>query len=111
MSESQAHKNLKKMAKNILKEKGFSKDEMKEEYHIKNMRIDFVGIKRNFKVAIECGNLQGRNRIMELSNFFDEIVHLPYLDDKCREIKTLSIFEPTFHRLGKHKKFLRIGMI
>lgn len=26
------------------------------------------------------------------------------MDEK--KIKTLSIFEPTFHRLGKHKKFL-----
>jgi len=75
----------------MLKDMGFSEDQIHEEYvlriegngdrqHINKFqyRIDVAGISSEKKVAIECGRTSG-NKIMWLKPFFDEVVLLPHI--------------------------------
>lgn len=83
MPESKAHKLLKKKGRKILKKMGFEESEIKEEYSIATgkrtwLRPDVVGISKEKRIAIECGELQKR-RMDELSKHFDKVIHLPYI--------------------------------
>lgn len=104
MNESKAHLDLKEKAKRILKAEGFTNDEIIEEYTDAGVRVDCVGLKENFSIAIECGDV-GENRLNFLKEHFDKVIHLPYLNSKF-QVKNIPIKELTFFRLGKHKKFL-----
>lgn len=77
------HTALKETARVILKEMGFKRDEIFDEYEIGvkngkgNFRVDVAGIKKNQRVAIECGNTPGE-KIAALKMFFDEVIVLPF---------------------------------
>lgn len=79
MSESRDHIAYKKAGIDILKDKGFEPREIHEEYSlslfngINRYIIDLVGIKDNFKIAIECGSV-GLSKITDLKKYFDEII-------------------------------------
>ena len=93
MAEKGKHKALKYIAEKILRGKGFTDDEIKEEYCIsissdivsksnsisRNLFIvDFAGIKNDYKVAIEVGTCKQSKLILLSQVGFDEVIHLPY---------------------------------
>lgn len=67
----------------ILKEKGYSNNEIFVEYNYyydrsKNpLRIDVAGIKPGRTIAVECGELSCQKFLL-LKEFFDEVIYLPY---------------------------------
>ena len=78
------HEQLKESGRKILLRKGFKESEIFEEYPInvksKNRKryvIDIAGVKKDFKVAIECGSLSKNKN--ELKKLFDEVIILPYV--------------------------------
>ncbi len=81
------HAGLVKVGKKILKEMGFSKEQIKVEYSFKTPKskrylIDLVGISKHwekpkFWIAIECGNCSKKKR-EDLKNYFDFVIHLSY---------------------------------
>lgn len=93
VAEKGKHKALKYLAEKILRGKGFTDDEIKEEHSIsissdimntpnslpRNLFIvDFAGIKNDYKVAIEVGTCK-QSKLLLLSQVgFDEVIHLPY---------------------------------
>jgi hypothetical protein len=89
------HKRLKELAKKRLLELGFSEEEIFEEYLIKTddmkkgIIVDVAGIKPHYKVAIECGHVNG-SRIAQLQLFFDHIEVLPYFSEDIRELVSLK---------------------
>ena len=81
--ESKKHLLLKEIAKQILLEKGFKESEIFYGYQFDNKKIDCVGISKNNKVAIECGNLNGENRLNDFKKFFNTVIHIPYIFKTC----------------------------
>jgi len=79
LSEGRNHIVYKKVGKDILKDKGFEPREIHEEYSfllangINKYIIDLVGIKDEFKIAIECGNV-GLSKINYLKKYFNEVI-------------------------------------
>lgn len=80
MSEGGSHRVFKKVAVDILKEKGFCASEIKEEYvleYIEDGRtkyiIDIVGMKNNYKMAIECGSVE-YSKLINLRKVFDDVI-------------------------------------
>ncbi|UCE96132.1 MAG: winged helix-turn-helix transcriptional regulator [Candidatus Bathyarchaeota archaeon] len=73
MTTSQRH--LVEKAKEILREKGFTKDEIYERFWFKNYRISAVGWSPKQKVAVECSYCSPEKR-EDLGRFFDEVVCL-----------------------------------
>lgn len=71
-----SHGDLMKKAKEILKEKGFTDDQIYEEFWFKNYQVDAVGWSPERKIAVECGycNLEKKQ---DLRKFFDEVICLP----------------------------------
>ncbi len=74
---SASHMDLVEKAKEILRERGFSENEIYQEFWFKNYRIDVVGWSEEKKIAIECG-LSGSSKRRDLKKFFDEVLYLPY---------------------------------
>jgi hypothetical protein len=81
------HKHLKSIAKDFLRELGFAEEEIKEEYWLdaqgmrERVRVDVVGLSSSRKVAIECGQVSGQ-KMSWLNLFFDEVINLPYANDR-----------------------------
>lgn len=81
------HKYLKIIAKEYLKDLGFSDNEIFEEYVIKEgqmkkaLRVDVVGIKGERRIAIECGRTPA-DKIAQLNLYFDEVICLPYMNER-----------------------------
>jgi len=78
--ESPLHRAYKNVAIDILKEKGFEPAEIQEEYDVQyavngKMRymVDIVGIKSNYRVAIECGQTE-HSKLTNLRKIFDEVI-------------------------------------
>jgi len=81
------HEELKKLARRVLKDMGFRKEQIKEEYYfhpVKGIRymIDVVGISQHWEkphlwVAIECGKCKEKKK-EDLKKFFDFVIHIPY---------------------------------
>lgn len=78
--ESPTHIAYKKIAIDILKEKGFSGVEIHEEYNVEfqyngrlKYTVDVAGIKDGYKVAIECGGVE-HSKILDLRKIFDEVI-------------------------------------
>ena len=78
--ESPLHRAYKNIAIDILKEKGFDPREIHEEHDVEytvNGRIkytvDIVGIKDNYRVAIECGQTE-LSKLTNLRKIFDEVI-------------------------------------
>ncbi len=73
---SQEHKKLKGYATQYLRDNGFKDNEIYEEYKLESSQmtqklyIDIVGIRKDKKVAIECGRTSAK-RLSQLSLFFD----------------------------------------
>jgi hypothetical protein len=70
----------KKIAIDLLKERGFNPLEIKEGYDVEypvNGRIkytvDVVGIKNNYKVAVECGKTE-LSKLLNLRKIFNEVL-------------------------------------
>lgn len=77
--ESLQHLRVKEQAVNHLKSLGFNDNEIIEEYNFRTGKfVDIAGIKKDFKVAIECGNT-GKYRVKFLKQFFDKVYHFPYI--------------------------------
>lgn len=72
-----SHRDSIKKAKEILKAKGFSDDEIHEEFWFKNYRVDAVGWNPKCKVAVECGFCSIEKK-QDLGRFFDEVICLPF---------------------------------
>lgn len=71
-----SYQDLTKKAKEILKEKGFTEDEIYEKFWFKNYRVDVVGWNPRHKVAVECGYCSPKKK-HDLEKFFDEVICLP----------------------------------
>lgn len=87
MTESQAHRKLKKKAVNWLKEQGFENDEIELEYSIGDYRVDVVALGDNETVAVECGYLSGntdyKNKKVDfLEQQFDRYKRFSYMQVK-----------------------------
>lgn len=90
------HRVLKEKAKEILKSRGFSDEEIFSEYPVQfdehvhfRHDVDIAGIKPNQKVAIEIGSTP-KNRINNLKKIFNEVIHIPkkeYIPQDLTEIK------------------------
>jgi len=72
-----SHVRLVKKAREILRGRGFTDNEIYEEFWFKNYRIDVVGWNDKQKVAVECGYCIPE-KYEELKKFFDEVIHLPF---------------------------------
>lgn len=68
-------RDLLKKAGEILKQKGFTDDEIHEEFGFKNYRVDAVGWSPNRRVAIQCGYCPPEEQ-RDLERFFDEVICL-----------------------------------
>jgi len=72
------HEAIKEVAEDFLREQGFEDREIKHEYTVKTTegkgrwRVDVVGIKKGYKVAVECGKYDAR-KILDLMKIFDEV--------------------------------------
>lgn len=78
--ETPSHIAYKRVAIDLLKERGFSPNEIHEEHSVKykvdghmSYKIDVVGIRENRKVAIECGKTE-LSKLMNLRKIFDEVI-------------------------------------
>jgi hypothetical protein len=95
---TQKHEALKQVAKQILKDKGFKEEEIKEEYLLyggingalhsgsfekfkdvkdTHFEVDVVGINSKNSIAIECGTCPAE-KIAVLKFFFNEVILLPF---------------------------------
>ena len=78
------HQDIKAQAESLLKERGFSEDEIQDEYKVrigkKLFIVDVVGLKDEMAIAIECGIVK-KNKLIALETYFDEVIHLPYLSE------------------------------
>ena len=87
MTESEKHKQLKLLGRIMLKDRGYSDEQIFEEYKIelgkKKYIVDICGIKnpKHFdggeSIAVECGTTNSE-KLVNLKLFFDEIIVLPY---------------------------------
>ena len=80
LNESTTHLSFKKIAVDILKEKGFKSEEIKEEYTVEykqdgrtKYEVDVVGINKDYKIAIECGTTE-YSKILNLQKIFNEVI-------------------------------------
>jgi len=81
VNESADHFAYRKIAIDILKDKGF--DPFREIYHDYDVeypvdgrvkyQVDVVGIKENYKIAIECGTVE-LSKVMNLRRIFNEVI-------------------------------------
>jgi len=70
-----SRQNLIREAKQLLRDQGFSEDQIYEDFVLKNCRIDVVGWSKEAKTAIECGDCD-EEKLEELRKFFDEVLCL-----------------------------------
>ena len=78
--ESPLHRAYKSVAIDILKEKGFEPREIHEEHDVEyavngrvKYTVDIVGVKDNYRVAIECGQTE-LSKLTNLRKMFDEVI-------------------------------------
>jgi hypothetical protein len=78
--ESSEHIAYKKIAIDILKERGFNPREIKEDYDVEypvdgriKYTVDVVGVKNNYKVAVECGKTE-LSKLLNLRKIFNEVL-------------------------------------
>ena len=98
--ESDTHYELKKKAVEILKEKyGFKDSEIRTEYPVlykgHHLIVDVVGVRKDFKVAVECGRAK-RERIERLKMLFDEVLHIRYPPAKFSKSVTMRVPKSRF---------------
>jgi len=98
--ESDTHYELKKRAVKILKEKyGFKDSEIRTEYPVlykgHHLIVDVVGVRKGFKVAIECGRVK-QERIEKLRMLFDEVLHIGYSPAKFPKSVTMRVPKSRF---------------
>lgn len=79
MNETLMHQELKKQAVNILKSKGFSANEIKQEFKWKRFIIDVVAINDQKKIFIECGQIQLKKFKNLCKQKEAEFIYIPYL--------------------------------
>ncbi|MHA1973252.1 MAG: hypothetical protein ACTSW1_09675 [Candidatus Hodarchaeales archaeon] len=103
MTESQEHKDLKKLAHLVLYREGFDETEIQEEYVLdespKRFRVDVVGIRDNCfnkddnkKVAVELGTTNPK-KLIQLELFFDKVIHIPYGIEGVAEIELEQVIK------------------
>ena len=99
MTETKAHKDLKKLAHIILYKKGFNETEIHEEYVLdllqstkRCFRVDVVGISKDKKIAIELGTTNPK-KLTQLELFFDKVIHIPYGVEGFEEIQLDQIIK------------------
>lgn len=83
MTESDAHKQLKLLGKQMLLERGFLSEDIKyEKYVIANehrrFKVDVFGVKNGKITVIECGVVSPKDKMDILRSSFEEAIHLPY---------------------------------
>lgn len=71
-----SRQNSQRRAKEILRQRGFTDDEIHEDFWFKNYRVDAVGWSHAHKVAVECGYCSSKKK-RDLEKFFDEVVSCP----------------------------------
>ena len=78
------HRELKEKGKEILRDKGFREDEIKEEFKLKIGKsnrfylVDVAGIKDgDIEIAVECGSLKAEKMAM-LRELTKEVIHIPH---------------------------------
>ncbi len=86
MREREQHLKLKEQARQILLNKGFTKNEIMTEYKWERYIIDIVAINKQKRIFIECGFIKlskhnNLNRLKDKLNF--EYIHLPYENKNC----------------------------
>jgi len=85
-----------------LLKKGFKEYEIHFEYIVpERFIVDCVGIKKDLRVAIECGGISGVNRIKQLKKTFDEVIHLKY---KNTNRKTIPMQEDFWNFIERKRK-------
>lgn len=100
------HKHLKAIAKQFLKDLGFSNKEIQEEYFVEvegirqKIRVDVVGIDHERKIAIECGRVPAE-KIGWLNLFFDEVIVLPYMNDRVTHGSSEDALKHRISEIGK----------
>ena len=108
------HTALKEVARKVLANMGYTPDEIKEEYSVggydfrKSFRVDVVGLKKDKRVAIECGATPGE-KIAALKMYFDEVIVLPYFTlniKKAEYERTVRIQSEEIVRLRERIKQL-----
>jgi len=99
MTETQAHKDLKKLAHIILYKEGFNETEIYDEYVLdvpkstkRNFRVDVVGLSKNKKIAVELGTTNSK-KLTQLELFFDKVIHIPYGIEGFEEIQIDQIIK------------------
>jgi hypothetical protein len=84
VAESENHKKLKLVARNMLVSMGFNGSQIHEEYPVsvnskRTLWVDVAGISDELTVAIECGQCD-ISKITVLTMLFDKVIPLPYCD-------------------------------
>ena len=99
MTETLAHKDLKKLAHLILYKEGFDESEIQEEYVLdvpkssrRNFRVDVVGLSKDKKIAVELGSTNPK-KLTQLELFFDKVIHIPYGIEGFEEIQIDQIIK------------------
>jgi len=93
VGESDDHKKLKLVARNMLIDMGFNGSQIYNEYPVsvgkRTLWVDVVGISDENTVAIECGQCD-TSKITILKMFFDKVVPLPYCDVHIDNTATIN---------------------
>jgi len=87
---SKAHKQLKEIAKTMLKAQGFSDEEIHTEWTIGQDIVDVVGLRTHFKIAIECGNTSC-TKLGALAKTCQKVICLPYNTNAAFEVISLNL--------------------
>jgi len=95
------HQDLMKRAKQLLREKGFTEDEIHEEFWFKNYRVNAVGWNPRHRVAVKCGYYSTTKR-EDLEKFFDEVICLQFKP----QAKPASTEPPAREALAKMRLML-----
>lgn len=85
------HNEIKAYAHKLLLERGFKESQIFEEHPIKIGRrkfiVDVVGISEEKQVAVECGEVSSKDKLTILRTYFDEVIHLPYVNESLKKRK------------------------
>lgn len=119
MSETEKHKDLKKLAHLILYKEGFKESEIQEEYYFrvpdskKRFRIDVIGIMdekwgEKKKIAVELGTTNPK-KLAQLELFFDKVIHIPYGIEGFNgiELEQIMIYKKENEKLQTEVKKLK----
>ena len=95
------YRDLMEKAKELLREKGFTNDDIYEEFWFKDYRVGAVGWSPKLRVAVECGYCTAKKR-KDLERFFDEVICLPFEP----KTKPVPVEPPTRDVLAKTRLVL-----